>query len=183
MTEATDASKPGTDSVFARDPKSDLELWKHYASFGGEDKNRMVTINSWLLGLSAATLGYIVTRTIAPDSASLDEPIRAFALAVLGLGVSGFAGFLAVLYGGYANRNWERADQIADGRGWTDLLPPPVRETRGPGLNGFAKLWARPCKPKDELGLVFMAFSILASLSFLAHFGVLIWSAVAIWAT
>jgi hypothetical protein len=39
-------------SMFDRTADQDLELWRHFAGFGGEDKNRMVTVTSWLLGFS-----------------------------------------------------------------------------------------------------------------------------------
>ena len=56
--------------IFARlVSNQSLELWKHYAGFGGEDKNRMVTLASWLLAGSAGTAWYIVT-TLAEQKSS-----------------------------------------------------------------------------------------------------------------
>ena len=122
--EARDVVTPNPDD---QDLQQDLEFWKHYAGFGGEDKNRMVTIASWLLGLSAAMLGYIVSETISPESFSVTEPVKALLLSVVGLGVSIVAAYIAVLYGGYSNRNWEMADRIASRQKWSDLLPPPSK--------------------------------------------------------
>jgi hypothetical protein len=41
-----------------RTPDQDLELWKHFATFGGADKNTMVTAASWILGFSATIVGF-----------------------------------------------------------------------------------------------------------------------------
>ncbi len=59
-----DVTKPETEILPGRNPDQDLELWKHHASFGGEDKNRMVTIASRLLGGSAAILLYILDKQV-----------------------------------------------------------------------------------------------------------------------
>jgi hypothetical protein len=52
------------DHLSGRESEKDLELWKYYAGTGGEDKSRMVTVASWLLGFSAALLAYVATRYI-----------------------------------------------------------------------------------------------------------------------
>jgi len=160
----------------------DLELWKHHANFGGKDKNIMVSICTWLLGGSAAVLWYIWTNQLCPNSIVPKEPLRAFGVAMLGMGVSAAAGYVSLLYGGYANRNWEKADRIARKRGWYDLLPPdPDKEPRGVGLNGFAKRLARPCNPEVRLPLVFVWFFFAAVLLFFAHSCFFIMSAVIRW--
>lgn len=160
---------------YGRNPDQDLELWKHHASFGGEDKNRMVTIASLLLGFSSTILGYIVAHLIDPDHLVLHQHYKAFAAATVGIVVSGFSGYVSLLYGGYSNQNWEKADQIAEDRGWKDLLP---SDDKSPGfaLHTIAKRWARPCKPTEGLAPVFKVFVVLAMLSMLAHLAVLLWS-------
>ena len=57
MMQTDEADKSPTETFYGRKPDQDLELWKHHASFGGEDKNRMVTVSTWLLGGSAAVFG------------------------------------------------------------------------------------------------------------------------------
>ena len=37
------------DSGFARTAELDLEVWRHFAEMGGQDKNTMITTVSWLL--------------------------------------------------------------------------------------------------------------------------------------
>ena len=99
---------------------------------GGTDKNTMVTIVSWLLAFAATAIGYIVTHKdmIGPTAGEISHPLRMMAVSLLGLVVSGIAGYVTLLYGGYANRNWAKADEIADRRGWLDLLPGNVDDRR-----------------------------------------------------
>ena len=172
MNETTGAVEPQPGPFYGRSEGEDLELWKHHASFGGEDKNRMVTIATWLLGASATMLWYIWPRLICPDPLGIKEPLIALGVATLGMGVSALAGYISLLYGGYANRNWEKADQIAASRGWEDLLP-LEHKAPGHGLNAIAKRWARPCKPKDKLAPVFIVFILLATFSLAAHLTIL----------
>ena len=90
-----------------RRPEEDLELWKHYASLGGEDKNRMVTIATSLLGGSAAILWYILTNQICSSKScdlwplKLKEPVIVFGVAILGMGVSILAAYVSLLFGSY----------------------------------------------------------------------------------
>jgi hypothetical protein len=44
-------------------------------------------------------------------------------ISMLGISVSISSGYITILYGGYSNRNWQKADDIAENRGWKDLLP------------------------------------------------------------
>ena len=92
MNTQTEVNKSQAEAFYGRSPDQDIELWKHHASFGGEDKNRMVTIASFLLGFSAAIVGYIVERLVAPNAFKLGQPLKALAAAALGILASGFAG-------------------------------------------------------------------------------------------
>lgn len=168
MTKPTDSGKSAAESFYGRDPNDDLDLWKHYASFGGEDKNRMVTISTWLMGGSAAILWHIWTRLICLEPFNVEEPAKTIGAAILGALLSVLAGYVSLVYGGYSNRNWEKADQIARKRGWTDLLPSRDKVS-GYRLNAIAKRWARPCAPETELAPIFIVFFISAGLLFVAH--------------
>jgi hypothetical protein len=143
-----------------RSPDQDLELWKHYASFGGQDKNTMVTIASWLLAGSVAMLAFIWNELISTKALDINSiltiayPTRALGIAGLGAGVSTLAAYISLLYGGYANRNWEKADRIAANRGWKDLLPSHDAPS-GYSLNAIARRWARDCEPEKTLPPVF----------------------------
>src|SRR5215213_6986884 len=125
-------STPTTEPSYGRrDPSQDLELWKHHSNIGGEDKNRMVTICCWLLGFSAAILWYVAVKLIAPHEAGPNASVRALVVSILGIIVSICSAYIALLYGGYSNRNWQKADDIAECRGWRDLLP--LQTWRHPG--------------------------------------------------
>ena len=67
MTQTYEVDKSPEKTFYGRESEQDLELWKHHASFGGEDKNRMVIVSTWLLGGSAAILWYIWTKLICFD--------------------------------------------------------------------------------------------------------------------
>jgi hypothetical protein len=197
MTEISSASEPDKCQAghhYERTVDQDIELWKHHASIGGQDKDRMVTIVSWLLGFSAVTLWYIITRLIDSEAIVLEKPRIAMLVAVLGVGVSILALYISLLYGGYSNQNWEKADKIACDRKWYDLLPPngsyprhddihkggaePVPEPQGLGsrqdgkphlLNCLPRSWAKPSDPKKMLAPVFITFFCLATLSLVLH--------------
>jgi hypothetical protein len=160
----------GGDQFYGRTPDQDLELWKHYAAFGGEDKNRMVAIASWLLGFSAAILSYIVSTLLGTHDVVPIRPLQAAMASAIGVGASGIAAYVAVLYGGYSNQNWQRADEIAAARGWNDLLPGhPFKLPSTRRANYVALRWARPCDPTKEQAPVFLVFLALSGFLFLVH--------------
>ena len=174
-------------SKYRRTTQEDLELWKHHASFGGADKNRMVTISTWLLGGSAAILWNIWTEQIDWEKQidfyklEFENPVRALGVALLGIGVSFFAGYISLLYGGYSNRNWEKADEIARHRGWYDLRASNNKNvTRNGILNPIAAKLARPCDPKETLAPVFQQFFFASMLLFFVHFVFAFYSAATI---
>lgn len=152
-----------------------IELWKHYAAFGGEDKNRMVTIASFLLGVSAAVLGVIVSLPMENNEwITFQQPRQAVMISALGIIISGIAAYIVLLYAGYSNQNWRKADAIASDRGWSDLMPPPSQDTDGlPPLVRVSEKLARPCDPKSNIAPVFSIFSALSILFLLVHLIVL----------
>jgi hypothetical protein len=164
----------------ARTEEQDLELWKHFAGFGGEDKNRMVTIASWLLGFSAALLAFAAQRLVDPEACKATDHLRIVGAVTLLIGIlaSLLTGYVAVLYGGYANRNWDMADRIARQRGWSDLVP-DKSDLSGRGWHVTAWRWARSCQPREELPPVFLLFLVLAGLALLAHLGIFVWTVIA----
>jgi hypothetical protein len=148
-----------------------FEVWKYYASAGGVDKDRMIQIATWLLGFSAGILSLFATG-------KLTVPLAVFLLLFLGILVSVLAAFVALLYGGYATRNWAIADQIARTYAWPELLP-----TNNPIPQSTACWWAKP-RP-GKLAPVFWLFFIASIVSAVVHLFLLVvllcwkWCAVA----
>jgi hypothetical protein len=162
---------------YGRDGVQDLETWKHFAAFGGEDKNRMVTVASWLLGLSSAVLWHTLVELMSGNAMALNEPQRAAMVSALGGGLSFIAGFVVLLYGGYSNHNWQLADEIAKARGWGDLLP--SHHLTGPTkgiVNRTALFLARPCEPLRQQAPIFWLFLIVSVMMFAFHATLLIWA-------
>jgi hypothetical protein len=118
-----------------------FEVWKYYASVGGADKTMMIQITTWLLGFSAAILGFLSTGKLTILWA-------AELLICLGILISCLAAFVTLLYGGYATWNWAIADQIAKDYNWSLLLPKhnPIPKRTGPSR--AALRLAKPCSGK-----------------------------------
>jgi hypothetical protein len=159
-------------SLSGRAVEHDLELWKHYAAIGGEDKNRMATIASWLLGFSAA-IHWGVAAHLAGTGEVLFDNIRYVRMtSSVGIVIAITAAYVSLLYGGYSNQNWQRADEIATSRKWLDLVPDYSRKqtwSLNRLLDSIAKSLARPCDPQRRLAPVFIAFFLLAVASMLIH--------------
>jgi hypothetical protein len=167
----------------SRTPEQDLELWKSFATSGTGDKNTLVIAASWILGLSAGAFGYIVPQLLKPGSAGFTDPVKVSVLAFLGVVASCTAGYMALVYGGYANRNWEQADRIARFHGWKDLVwDASIGEPRKPPEGG-ASFWARRARkysrsrdPMIELAPIFSIYVTLAVVTAAFHAIFLIWS-------
>jgi hypothetical protein len=178
MSDAAVSDAHAQDDTEEREPDLELELWKHFAGMGGADKNTMITTVSWLLAFAATAIGYTVTNIeiIGPTFTRVQHPGRMMVVSLLGIFVSVVAWYLAILYGGYSNRNWAKADEIARKHKWLDLTPEGSPDKMKPEcgskferLAAFAWYRARPCYPQTELAPVFKIFSYLALLSGLAH--------------
>jgi hypothetical protein len=171
-----------------------LEAWKHYASVGGADKDRMVAVSTWLLGFSATIIGFTLTQGV--DGYSLKQPMVSALLALVGMGLSAVALAVAFSYGGYANRAWATADQIAAAYNWHYLLPSnnPFQSASAPaetqGITWRRRIldWAHGKMAELALGLadprptqrrlapVFEVFVLVALASFVIHLLVVLWS-------
>jgi hypothetical protein len=153
-----------------------LELWRHFAATGGADKNTMVTVTSWLLTFSGTIIGYIVTKLFQPHSFAFTERRTALGLAILGMVSSISAAYVAVLYGGYANRSWAEADRIAQKRGWSVPMPygsvdeKQEQTNRKPSfLARYASRRARHTDHTQKVAPVFKFFAGLALITALVH--------------
>lgn len=134
------AAEQGSSDQGRENGKLWLEVWKHYDSSGGGDKNTMVKVVTWLLAFSTAALSAYATGkfTKAPSD-------------MIVLGLSGLlallAAFVAVIYGAYAAWNWAIADQIARKWGWKEEQPPPDIESQRAKW-GSPLRFAGPCQGK-----------------------------------
>ena len=153
-----------------RDTASDLELWKHFAATGAADKNTMISSVSWLLGFAAALLGFIGKESTGTESSQL---IRLSAF--FGVVVSVVAAYISLLYGGYANKNWAKADEIASRNQWTDLVADPTERSTPTKLAALSMRLAHHCDPRMELAPVFSRFFGIAVGTGLVSLGFLIW--------
>jgi hypothetical protein len=78
--------------TWGNDTKLAFEVWKYYGGIGGDDKDKMIQIVTWLLGFSSLIIGFYA-------SGKLTEPMGTLLLAVLGMLISFVAAFTAQNYG------------------------------------------------------------------------------------
>jgi hypothetical protein len=162
-------------------PEVAFEVWKHHASIGGADKDRMIKIASLLLGFSAAIVGFTFKEGIQYNK--IVEPVAVACLAFAGIIISCASAVMTLLYGGYANRNWAKADQIADDYGWKRLSPSDSPFAKAEGSEEKVSrhvTWAlnqsasRP--PHKQLAPIFEWFFALSLISLMMHLAILFWS-------
>src|SRR5438552_10889623 len=138
---------------------------------------------AWILGASIGLLVFIGEQLLNPEGTGFAHPLRVLILSILGVVVSWVGGYVALLYGGYANWNWAMADRIARDRGWLDLpWEYSVGEQRKYNGRSFlarkAQSWARPRDPANELAPIFIVYARVAMGTGAFHIGLMIWSAV-----
>jgi hypothetical protein len=100
-----------------------LQLWQHFVSTAGEDKNRMITITSWLLGLSASIIGLVLTQNLDSDNERV--------LSAFGIVVSVFAVYIVLLYGSHERWNRTKADTLAATHPTLAAILRPGEQPRG----------------------------------------------------
>ncbi len=158
-----------------------FEVWKSFASIGGADKDRMVQIATWLLALSAGIGAFALKEAVDQNGES--EPIVAGYLAIVGILTSLASASVTLVYGGYANWNWAKADQIANDYGWWRLAPSdsPIAALGRPKKRNSLVTWAlnqaEPTRAHEKLAPVFWCFFLLSMASLAVHLVILVWSA------
>jgi hypothetical protein len=145
----------------------------------------MVTVESLLLGFSAALVAYVGTNLLCFPPLSVTDPYKAICLAILGVVISSVAAYVSLLYGGYSNWNWAKADAIARDQAarypkWAELLPQNAQAavargtTRAPSwFSAIAARFGRPCDPIAQLAPIFSLYAWLALAAALFHLFVL----------
>lgn len=141
-----------------------LEIWKCYADAGGKDKERMVTISTWFLAFSATIIGYIAVNHLEFGPFRIVNPGKAAVVAGMGFIVSAIGAFVVLLYAGYSNRNWWKADEIARHYGLEDLLPNALPVNLRPRILDWLSKYR---EPRTQLAPVFWLFLIVAICSML----------------
>jgi hypothetical protein len=143
-----------------------FEAWKYCGGIGGSDKDRMIQIVTWLLGFSAAIIGFQATGELKDPSVT-----------IFGVLVSLVAAYVALLYGSYAAWNWAIADEIAEAYDWRELHPDhdPTQRSKVGWQRTLVRCLARPCQGK--IAPVFWAFFAVSLVSAVIHC-LLLWCAV-----
>jgi hypothetical protein len=154
-----------------------LDLWKHFAQTGGNDKDRMINICSWLLAFSVALAGLTFVQEVHPHL--LSKRWTFVALAVFGFLTSLASALVALIYGGYANWNWAKADQIARLNEWKVLDPkndPWTDEQKASSAGVLARCsrWlARPRETYSSLAPVVVFYIVLSLVLAASHVAIM----------
>lgn len=148
----------------------ELEVWKYYGGIGGADKDRMIQIVTWLLGISGGIIGFYATG-------QLKEHLSTVLLISLGGLLSGLAAVTALMYGGYALWNWAIADQIATDYEWTVQKPDydPFSQSKAHWTARIPLCLAGPRSKK--IAPVFWIFFIVSLISLGLHVTLLVHAA------
>jgi hypothetical protein len=169
-----------------------LDLWKYFGGVGAADKNTMVTVETLLLGISTALIGYAATHLMSFNPLAVSQPFQGFSVALLGVAVSGASVFVALLYAGYSNWNWAQADAIArnlansDSK-WAKLLPENADAVRKEWRKSDGKpsplctaalALGRPCYPTRRIAPIFTLYVCMAIAATIIHVLILILSVV-----
>ncbi|MFM0144933.1 hypothetical protein [Paraburkholderia sp. RL18-085-BIA-A] len=179
MSESMNSAASGDDET-PWEERQAMELWKYFGSVGAADKNTMVTVEAFLQGFSATIIGYVVTKLVCFHPLGITEPYVGICLALLGFVIACVAGYVSLLYGGYSNWNWAKADAIArsqvsrDPR-WKKLLPEHSIEAvdgtrrKASVFCAIAVRLGRPCDPVTQLAPIFSLYAWLALFTALFH--------------
>lgn len=159
-----------------------IELWKHFTATGSDDKDRMMQVCNWLLTSSVAIVVFAVT--LQAKIKFLTTPKALTILVIFAFILSIASSVIAVIYGGYANWNWAKANQIAPviARlcGSPTLLDPQdkpwtAKDTEngsGP-LACWGRCWSQPARTYEKLAPIFLVYFWLSVLSAVADFGLM----------
>jgi hypothetical protein len=97
---------------------SDLvSIWQHFADIGGSDKDRAIAVFSILLPIIVAATGFAAKSLLSALKQSIDPELllQAGIVATVAMIISIIAALITLMYAGYANWNWSKADKIAQG--------------------------------------------------------------------
>jgi hypothetical protein len=155
------------------DERSDyLTLWTHYENRGYDDKSRMLTSASLLIGISGVLFGAAITCF----TASPPQPGASIAMALLSAAVAFLSLVLVDFFAGHADRNFRSADHIRITRGSNEanrlgegverLLKEvdDLRKKVGEVSLLGAGEWLSKQDPNKTVGRVFLVFRVISAL-------------------
>ena len=90
--------------------KADLDLWKFFEDRCSKLKESLFNTVSWVLGFSAAVLGFAVKEGYASCSSKVGNPILMAIMALAGLLLLMHAYYIVRDYVDHINRTFNRAD-------------------------------------------------------------------------
>ena len=154
-----------------RDASDMVALWKHFAETGDHDKNSMVQICNWLLAISVAIVGLAFAKDV--HTRFVNERWTFLILGSFGTVISLVSVSVALIYGGYANWNWAKADQVARDNNWNDLDPDhdpwtEDQKTHSWVLARWARCLSYPVNTYNRLAPIFIVYFGLSVLSAIA---------------
>lgn len=148
---------------------NEFEKWRYFVGVGGQDKDRMITISTWLLAFGAAILGYIVTKGIDYGGIlSLKQPLEVFFLSSVGIFICVITGYVISRFADHANRHWWIADRILEKIPDVHLYEEECKKTFGPARrsqNGWAPIFKVFMSFDVTLGLIFVFCFVAAVIS------------------
>lgn len=126
-----------------------FNLWLRFEEAGGTDKNRMITLSTWLLAFIAGIVGYIFTHNGSIVRLSIDNPNELLAPSIAGLLIALLVMNVVKGFSFYANFNWACADEIAKEH-LEDIIP-----VKGKVLG---KMKRKTHDPYTEMAPIFRTF-------------------------
>ena len=148
-------------------------IWNNFAAAGSADKDKMVTIASWILGLSVAADGYLMSKW----AHMFHGAIEFFVIPLVVMLACLVTLFVVFVYAGYSNRNWAKANELARCAGVEVLLldneAPELKDDSLRFLTRLAlrmsKRLSKPYDARTGMAPVFWLFLVLAIALFVTN--------------
>lgn len=101
-----------TDAALGPTVTSYYELWRFFEDRGGLDKERMITMVTWLLAFAAVVLGYIATNPIvfSGPRACAEQPVQLAIFSAIGVAICLFTTKLINEFATHARSNFIKTD-------------------------------------------------------------------------
>jgi hypothetical protein len=97
------------------DVSPSFELWRSLEERGDNLKESMFKVGTWILGFSAAVMGFAVKEGFVKGHLKVADPVFVIGLASAGLVILAYAALVLIYYGKHINRSFARADAALNG--------------------------------------------------------------------